>query len=658
MYETNEEKKNSGEINNTFRETSSIDKVQESLYSKTTDAIFAKRRHSLKEGSDSKTPLGWNVEDEKPESSFEIPYTKIFLGALIFFVLAVIFTFSRFFMGGNVVSGNNIDILISGPVSVAGGEELPLDIEVKNNNNTNLQAVDLRVEYPDGTKSATDQSVDMPRYTETLGDINIGQSQKRLVKSVLYGEENSQEVVKITVEYRVNGSNAVFSKEKDFSVLISSSPVNINVSGPTEISANQQVDFSVGIDSNSVNVVKNLVLKADYPFGFNLTSSNPKSVSSDGNVFAIGDLAPGEKRIIRISGEVAGQDGDQKVFRFTVGTPNKDDDTIVETTLASYMSTISLKQSSVALDMTINGNSANEVPINIGSKNIVGINWKNNLTEPLYNMSVQIKFNGQALNKSSVNAEKGYYNSSDNSLTFDKAGNQSFALVNPADEGDIQFDFNTLFPSSDSLVSYGNSAIKLDVSVLGNRAGSDNSSGQEVLYSDTRTLEISSVLNLLSRGYRTIGPFENSGPFPPQVDNETTYTITWTATDSFNNVNGAKVSAFLPPNVKWTGYTSPDSENVTYNSGTGEVDWNIGNMKSSIGINYPAKTASFQVSVTPSITQLGTELNLLNEATISGTDAYSGARIGEVKSPVTTNITSDPAYVDDIGKVVQATSQN
>ena len=90
--------------------------------------------------------------------------------------MALGFAFSKFFLGNNVVSGNNIDILVSGPVSIAGGEVLPLDIEVKNNNNIDLNTVDLRVEYPAGTKSADDQSVDLPRYSETLGDIKMGKS--------------------------------------------------------------------------------------------------------------------------------------------------------------------------------------------------------------------------------------------------------------------------------------------------------------------------------------------------------------------------------------------------------------------------------------------------------------------------------------------------
>ncbi len=638
MYNPNEKKDN-------------IDKIKDSLYSKNTDGIFAKRRHSLQEKNDLKTSTAWNMEEEKAESSFQIPYTKILLGAFIFFILALGFTFSKFFLGNNVVSGNNIDILVSGPASIAGGEELPLDIQVKNNNSVNLQVVDLHIEYPDGTKNPLDQSTDMKNFSQILGDISAGQSKKLLVKSILFGEENSQKTVKLAVEYRIAGSNTVFSKEKDFNVFISSSPVSINVSGPSEINTNQLTDFSIDVNSNSANIVKNLILKVDYPFGFNLSSSNPKSSSFDGSVFALGDLAPGAKRNIRISGTVAGQDGEQRVFKFTVGNPNKTDDTIVGTSLAIYSSIVSLKKSSIGLDLSVNDQSGDNIAIDAGNKNTVVINWKNNLAEQIYDMSVNIKVSGQALNKASVNVENGFYNSFNNSIVFDKGNNPIFSTVNSSDEGNLKFDFSTLLPSSNSSISFGNSTIKFDISVMGNRTGS-NESSPEVLYSNTKTLKISSNLKLLSRGFRTVGPFENSGPFPPKVDNETTYTITWTVSDSFNNVMGARVSAFLPPNVKWTGYTSPDSENITYDGGTGEVVWNIGDMKSGIGVSSSARIASFQVSITPSITQIGSEINLLNEATISGTDAFSGERIGEVKSPVTTNITSDPDYVDDIGKVV------
>jgi len=632
------------------KKNNKIQEVKEALYSRKTDGIFSAKRHPLQVKSNF-GQSAWNIQEEKAESQIVIPYTKIFLGAFIFFVLATGFAFYKFFAGSNIVSGNNIDISISGPASIAGGEVFPLDIVVKNNDITDLKVVDLRIEFPDGTKNPTDLSADMKRYTEILGDINVGQSVERLVKAALFGDENSEKIIKITVEYRIAGSNAIFDKEKDYNIIISSSPINITVTGPDKINSNQQTDFSINIKSNSLSTLKNLLLKADYPFGFNLVSTNPKPITPDGSVFNLGDLEPAAERTVRITGNIVGQDGEDKVLKFTIGSAAKDDDRSIGTAFATKVLTVSLVKPFISLGMLINQNADNTLPINVGNKIRANISWQNNLPEKVYDMSVVIKFTGATLDKSSVSVENGFYNSSDNSITFDQNGIPALSTVNPSDLGNMNFDFASLIPSSDSRVSFTNSQIVMDITVLGSRGSSGGSS--EVLYSGKKILKLSSAVKLLSRSFRTVGPLENSGPFPPKVDQETTYTITWTATDSFNNLNSVKVSSALPPNVKWTGFTSPSAENITYDQASGQVIWDIGNMKSGIGDIYPAKEVSFQVSITPSLSQLGSEVDLLNESTINAIDGFTGERISEVRPSVSTKVIADPEYREDIGKVVQ-----
>ncbi len=630
-------------------EKTKIEGVKEELYSKKTDGIFLKKRHELKEKAPIlNTSSTWAEDQEKTPSKIQIPYSKVLLGAFIFFILATGFTIFKYFIGSNTVSGDNINILISGPVSVAGGEILPLDLKIQNNNSTDLKAVNLRIDYPDGTRSSEDLSSDMKRYTENLGDLMIGKNVERIIKTVLFGEENTQKIIKVTVEYRVAGSNAIFSKEKDYTVLISSSPVNITVDGPDEVNANQGTDFFINIKSNSLTIIKNLILKADYPFGFNLTSTNPKPSLSDGNIFILGDLAPGAERSIRVSGIFQGQNGEERDLKFTVGNPDTNDNKSISTPFAAITKIVNLKQSFIGLDFLINQNADKEISIDAGSKASANISWQNNLPENVYNVVIKVKFIGNALDKTSINTSDGFYNSSDNSITYDKNKIPELGTVGPGAEGNMGFDFSTIMSSANSSSLFNNSSITLNISVSGTRTGGN---GPEILFADTRVLKISSSLKLLSRGFRSVGPFENSGPFPPKVDNETTYTITWTATNSFNNISGAKVSAILPQGVKWTGFTSPDSENIIYDKSSGRIDWNVGDLRSFTGVNSPAREVSFQVAVTPSISQVGTDLDLLNEATISGTDTFSGAVVGETKSGVTTNITSDPQYFDEAGKV-------
>jgi len=628
-----------------------IEELQSDLYSRNADGIFLKKRHVLRDkGQYSDRPTVWQEETESPKR--QIPYNKILLGTFIFFILALCFAFLRFFGGLNTVSGNNIDILVSGPVSIGGGEELPLDILVKNNNNINLQTVDLRIEFPIGTRQSGDVQTELKRYSEVLGDISIGKSAERIVKAVLFGQENTQQVVKVTVEYRVAGSNAIFSKEKDYNVLISSSPVNILVLGPTEVNSNQPVNFTANVTSNSITTVKNLILKIDYPFGFTLDNSTPKSVSSDGSVFNLGDLEPGAKRVIKISGVSQGQDGEQRVFKFTVGTESTTNDNTIDVPLSIYTSTLSLKKPSLGVSVVID-QSSDQIVSASGDKRINGqISWQNNLTDKIENASIKIQLKGNILNKDSVSVDRGFYNSIDNSITFDKNNYPDLATINPGDMGNMGFYFSLYSPDSKSNISFSNSELNMIISAVGDIAGS-NGSVQGTLFSDTRTIKELSNLKILSRSLHTIGAFENSGPVPPQVENETTYTIVWTATDSFNNISGAKVTAVLPPYVKWTGYILPSTEKINYDANSGQVIWDIGDMQSGLGTNSQAREVSFQVSITPSLSQVDQELNLINEVTISGIDVFSGQRVGGVKPPTTTNIVSDPIYSQSVGKVVR-----
>lgn len=628
-----------------------IEEIKSALYSRDTDAITVKKRHDLKPKTEDAN-TDWQDNDLQKESDFKFPYMKILLGAVIFFLLTAGFAAYRFFGGSNLISGNNIDIIIRGPVSVAGGEILPLDIEVQNKNNVDLKVVDLKIEYPDGTRSPDDLSVPLTRYSDVLGDISIGKSEKRLVKAVLFGEENTKQDIKLTVEYRVPGSNAIFYKDKIYTVLISSAPVNLTVTGANEINANQKMDFNVDVVSNSLSVIKGLVLKVDYPFGFNFGTASPGPSQTDNSFWKIGDLEPGAKRTIRLTGSIEGQDGEQRVFRFTVGTPDKLDTKSVGTPFSIYTTTVSIKKPFIGVNLAINGNQSKEVVIDSGNTAQASLAWQNNLPSQVYDVSIKVKLRGGILNKSSIQVNKGFYNSSDNSIVFNQDKNVSLASLAPGDGGEASFTFSSFGSLSQTGSSFTNPDIYMDVSVMGKRVQGSNVP-EELLYSDSKRVKIASDFNILSRGYRTVGPFENSGPFPPKAEQETTYTITWTATDILNDVKDAKVTATLPSYMNWNDLVSPISEMITYDSLSRTIVWDIGGVKSGTGFSLPPRQVSFLVSLTPSLSQVGTAPDLIGEAVLSGTDSFTNTTVGETTLPVNTEIKSDPAYGPDDGKVVQ-----
>jgi hypothetical protein len=164
----------------------------------------------------------------------------------------VVSGFFVFFAGGNTVSNDNIDISIIGNNFTTGGEELPLIIGITNRNSLPLDLVDLVIEYPKG--GDTDLSMGTERSRLSLGTIPAGSVRNENVKIILYGQEKSIRPIKISLEYRVEGSNAIFVKEKPYEVTINSTPINLFVDAPNTISPNQDINFNIKVALNSTRV--------------------------------------------------------------------------------------------------------------------------------------------------------------------------------------------------------------------------------------------------------------------------------------------------------------------------------------------------------------------------------------------------------------------
>ncbi|KKS58159.1 MAG: hypothetical protein UV23_C0015G0030, partial [Candidatus Nomurabacteria bacterium GW2011_GWF1_42_40] len=174
-------------------------------------------------------------------------FRKFFIFSLVFFLLTSLYASYVFFAGGNTVSNNNIDISILGNNFTAGGEELPLIIGITNRNNSPLDLVDLVLEYPKGSRG--DLSSETERLRVSLGTIPSGAVRNENLKIVLFGEQGSSRPIKITLEYRVAGSNAIFIKEKFYEVNINSTPINLVVEAPLTISPNQDIALKIKLRS-------------------------------------------------------------------------------------------------------------------------------------------------------------------------------------------------------------------------------------------------------------------------------------------------------------------------------------------------------------------------------------------------------------------------
>ncbi len=215
-------------------------------------------------------------------------------GALIFFLGALGFFGYYFLIGGGslAASPNNISITVTGSPQIEGWTPTELQVVVTNHNNAALELADHVITYPNGTRSPTDFSTPLESQRITLGTVAPGESRHGTVSAVFDGQTGEQSPVKVELEYRMGGSSAIFVASTSYTLVFSSSPLSIAIEGNGETISGQPVQITATVASNTEAPVRDVLLFAQYPFGFKLSSASPPP-GADG-LWHLGELQPGQ----------------------------------------------------------------------------------------------------------------------------------------------------------------------------------------------------------------------------------------------------------------------------------------------------------------------------------------------------------------------------
>ncbi len=118
---------------------------------------------------------------------------------------------------------------------------------------------------------------------------------------------------------------------------------------------------------------------------------------------------------------------------------------------------------------------------------------------------------------------------------------------------------------------------------------------------------------------------KGSGPMPPQVGQETTYTVRWQVANPGNTVRDAKVTATLPPGVTFNGMAVAvnGGSAPTFDANRNTVTWNIGTLPFGTGNGSARYEATFGISIRPGSNQVGALIPLVTRATLTGTDSFT-----------------------------------
>lgn len=632
--------------NQNEEEKSRIEEMEEKLYSRT-EEIKQKGRTKLRPKKFTGTEDWEEGEEflhfEKKERHHLSPYTLVFVISLTFFLVAGGLAGFMLLNKKQAISPDNVSISVFGPVSMVSGDVLSLQLIIENKNSVPLQVADLLVEFPKGARYPNQSDKEFERFHKTIGVIAAGEVRTETIKAILFGEEKNVKDVALTLKYRIEGSDAKFTKNKSYAVTLTAPALSVETKLLKEVTSGQEVALSMDIKSDSPSALKGALLQVDYPQGFVFEGAFPAPSFGD-NIWRLGDMTFGEKRHVEIKGTMNGENAQEKVFRIYTGVAKSDTSPEFDTVFSSLLRELVIKKPFLGAEIVMNGSTAPDFVFNNRSSGDVNISWVNNLTDKIIDGQIEVSIKGSAIDKDTISVrDGGFYRSSEDIIFWDKRTSKSLSLIPAGEKNGVSFSFSLLPQVSKENTVLRNPEVEVSVSIKGKRV-SESNVPEAITSFITKKFKVATDMQFAARAVYYVGPFPNTGPLPPKVQNETTYTIIWAVQNTVNDVSGATVKAVLPPYVEWKDLVSPNGANITYNPVSHEIVWNIGKIKSGTGYETGPQEVSFQIGFTPGLSQVEEVPIVISEAALIGKDDFTGVIVERAQSPLSTMLSTDPQF--------------
>lgn len=543
--------------------------------------------------------------------------SKKLIIAIVLIVILLVIT-GYWYYKETIFSKSILKLEILGPENIQMGQEFEYTIKYKNNSNFTLEEPRFDFEYPESTINEEGKT----RVSQILKDIYPGDEQFIQLKARLIGKEGDLKVAKAYLSYKPQNLKARYESNTTFTTKIDIVPITLDFDLPSKMERGKEIEFSINYFSNADFKLSGLRLEVDYPEKFNFISSNPQSL--DNNEWEIADLDKAQGGRINIAGNLTEEVGRKIQFKTRLGLWMDGELTLLKETTKE----VEIIEPLLYISQQING-SSNYIP-SPGETLHYEIYFKNIGNTPFENLFLINKFDSPIFDLTTLKVISGQVRADDNMIIWDWKQVAQLKFLDIQEEGKVEFDIAIKDAWDISEAEANNTFITNKVNI-------------SQITQDFKT-KVSSKLKVLQKGYYKDDIFENTGPVPPVVGQQTTYTITWQAQNYYNDVKNVKVKATLPPGVTLTGKIFPDSEilKFSFDSNSREIIWNVAdNMAPGTGVLTEARSVSFQISLTPTTIQRGKIVPLINEATISGEDQWTGANISFKNLGVDTKIIDD-----------------
>lgn len=516
-------------------------------------------------------------------------------------------------------SEDNIKVTLSGVSDVTSAERVTFTFDYNNDNWVSLKNATIVFEYPESfhPDAAADLSVSQSRAEKKIGEIASHSQGKVAISGKFFGFRGEQVVLVGTLRYNPSTASSTFEKRARKDVRVASSPLFFEIVAPTELASGQEVQYEIHYGNNGEVDFPNLRVKMDYPDSFVFTDADPRPTDGDA-LWSVGTLSPHAEGKIVIRGRLTGERDQQKPVHGAIGFFQGDGSFA---TYSEHEKRTRIVASPFAISLSVN-DAEQSGSIDAGGSLQYSIKYKNEGNVGIRDAILTVEIDSPYIDPSTIQFRgniRGAYNQASKAVFWKASDMAALSRIEPGQGGNVFFsvqtyaDLRSRFPNAHELNFQ--TVAKIDSPDIPALNGIT-----KVVASSIFTMKFNtSVTDIVSVAYQD-GTFQDSGPIPPVVGQETTYTIHYKLVNTLNNVENGRVSISLPTGVRYTGKRSPESEKMVFNDRTNELTWDVGILGSGA-----TRELAFQVGVSadPSDTTQAAII-LIGRAVFTGKDTFTG----------------------------------
>lgn len=549
-------------------------------------------------------------------------YNQLLKWLVLLALLLAIVSFLSFWFGSPSFSESGVRLDIDGPTQVTVGDEVVYKLKYSNTTKLDLNSMRFKFTYPDNSVVLKDGIV-ATNLSEafTIDQLSPGQEEVKEFKAFLVGDRGNIKTAKVELSYRAGDLRTAFEKTTSISTTIIGLPVALTLAAPPNSVPGQSISYVLDYRNETSDDIYDLRFEFDYPEGFSIQKLTP-APSAGNYIWNIPVLKKSSGGRISITGPLNGKEGETK--NVSVVLKRKIGEQYVDYEKAETSSTIA----SSLLSTEILVNDTTDYSAFAGDDLNYTIKYSNSSNYNLVGVNLSVKLEGEMYDISSLDTKGGYYDNSNGTILWNASSVPDFSNLSPNKKGQITFRLKLKSSIPSGATGSKNLFVRASARLSTPNVPS-NVGGDEIFAESNLVTKISTQPTLKQVVYYNDSAFGSSGPLPPEVGKETSFTIHWQITNPGNDMSGVKIVGVLPTGVIWKNIVSVGSgqPEPAFNRNTSEVVWNLGVLPQGVGVTGAKYEAIFQVTINPSINQKGSTILLVKDSKLSGIDSFTKQNI-------------------------------